>query len=194
MELWCAPISFGRERRRQMEGKRLVTQFYMLLNILLELNQNCGTCTVMSHIFQLNDAKRVLDCLKKGVKIASQVMDLGTKVQVNSHLKVTLAICLITNYHISAPGGIAEQVHLLPREGRCLGADRNDPRAHRPDQGGFAQPGGQRRGRADRQPLCQHPGTHQDPHGRGGRAQLQGLEAIKVGSVKIRVYYLEGIC
>ena len=32
--------------------------------------------------FQLNDAKRVLDCLKKGVKIASQVMDLGTKVQV----------------------------------------------------------------------------------------------------------------
>ena len=46
----------------------------------------------MSHIFQLNDAKRVLDCLKKGVKIASQVMDLGTKVQVNSHLKVTLAI------------------------------------------------------------------------------------------------------
>ena len=37
--------------------------------------------------FQLNDAKRVLDCLKKGVKIASQVMDLGTKVQVSMHPK-----------------------------------------------------------------------------------------------------------
>ncbi len=32
-------------------------------------------------VFQLRDAKRVLDCLKKGVKIAAQVMDAGTKVQ-----------------------------------------------------------------------------------------------------------------
>ena len=30
---------------------------------------------------QLRDAKRVLDCLKKGVKIASQCMDPGTKAQ-----------------------------------------------------------------------------------------------------------------
>ena len=32
-------------------------------------------------MFQLKDAKRVLDCLKKGVKIASQCMDPGTKAQ-----------------------------------------------------------------------------------------------------------------
>ena len=30
---------------------------------------------------QLRDEKRVLDCLKKGVKIASQCMDSGTKAQ-----------------------------------------------------------------------------------------------------------------
>ena len=139
------------------------------------------------HFFQLNDAKRVLDCLKKGVKIASQVMDLGTKVQVKSHLNV-LHQQYTSIVHISAPGGIAEQVHLLPGEGRRLGADRNDSGAHRPDQGGLPQPGGQRRGGADRDPLCQHPGARQDPHGRGGRAQLQGLEAI-IRSVKNLVGY-----
>ena len=32
-------------------------------------------------LFQLRDEKRVLDCLKKGVKIASQCMDSGTKAQ-----------------------------------------------------------------------------------------------------------------
>ena len=30
---------------------------------------------------QLRDEKRVMDCLKKGVKIASQCMDSGTKAQ-----------------------------------------------------------------------------------------------------------------
>jgi len=35
---------------------------------------------------QLRDAKRVLDCLKKGVKIASQCMDPGTKAQLYTEL------------------------------------------------------------------------------------------------------------
>ena len=37
-------------------------------------------------LFQLRDAKRVLDCLKKGVKIASQCMDPGTKAQLYTEL------------------------------------------------------------------------------------------------------------
>jgi hypothetical protein len=34
----------------------------------------------------LRDSKRVLDCLKKGVKIASQCMDPGTKAQLYTEL------------------------------------------------------------------------------------------------------------
>ncbi len=51
---------------------------------MLEEN-NAYNVTTLNH-FKLRDGKRVLDCLKKGVKIASQCMDPGTKAQLYTEL------------------------------------------------------------------------------------------------------------
>merc|ERR1712241_1591749 len=70
----------------------LRTQCALAASKLLKKPDQCRGVQVCSHLFwsgktktnngeELHDAKRVLDCLKKGVKIASQCMDPGTKAQ-----------------------------------------------------------------------------------------------------------------
>lgn len=70
----------------------LRTQCALAASKLLKKPDQCRGVQVCSHLFwsgktktnhgeELKDAKRVLDCLKKGVKIASQCMDAGTKAQ-----------------------------------------------------------------------------------------------------------------
>merc|ERR1711962_1266306 len=70
----------------------LRTQCALAASKLLKKPDQCRGVQVCSHLFwsgktktnngeELKDAKRVLDCLKKGVKIASQCMDPGTKTQ-----------------------------------------------------------------------------------------------------------------
>ena len=70
----------------------LRTQCALAASKLLKKPDQCRGVQVCSHLFwsgktktnngeELKDAKRVLDCLKKGVKIASQCMDPGTKAQ-----------------------------------------------------------------------------------------------------------------
>merc|ERR1712223_1614117 len=70
----------------------LRTQCALAASKLLKKPDQCRGVQVCSHLFwsgktktnngqELRDMKRVLDCLKKGVKIASQCMDSGTKAQ-----------------------------------------------------------------------------------------------------------------
>merc|ERR1719412_2461417 len=70
----------------------LRTQCALAGSKLLKKPDQCRGVMVCSHLFwtgktktndgeELRDVKRVLDCLKKGVKIASQCMDPGTKAQ-----------------------------------------------------------------------------------------------------------------
>lgn len=70
----------------------LRTQCALAASKLLKKPDQCRGVQVCSHLFwsgktktnkgeELHDQKRVLDCLKKGVKIASQCMDAGTKAQ-----------------------------------------------------------------------------------------------------------------
>jgi len=70
----------------------LRTQCALAASKLLKKPDQCRGVQVCSHLFwsgktktnngqELKDTKRVLDCLKKGVKIASQCMDPGTKTQ-----------------------------------------------------------------------------------------------------------------
>merc|ERR1712223_436873 len=70
----------------------LRTQCALAASKLLKKPDQCRGVQVCSHLFwsgktktnngeELKDEKRVLDCLKKGVKIASQCMDSGTKAQ-----------------------------------------------------------------------------------------------------------------
>jgi len=70
----------------------LRTQCALAASTLLKKPDQCRAVQVCSHLFwsgktkgeegkELRDEKRVMDCLKKGVKIASQCMDSGTKAQ-----------------------------------------------------------------------------------------------------------------
>jgi len=70
----------------------LRTQCALAASKLLKKPDQCRGVQVCSHLFwsgktrntagnELRDEKRVLDCLKKGIKIASQCMDSGTKAQ-----------------------------------------------------------------------------------------------------------------
>merc|ERR1719391_150519 len=70
----------------------LRTQCALAASKLLKKPDQCRGVQVCSHLFwsgktkntdgkELRDEKRVMDCLKKGVKIASQCMDSGTKAQ-----------------------------------------------------------------------------------------------------------------
>ena len=70
----------------------LRTQCALAASKLLKKPDQCRGVQVCSHLFwsgktknnngeELRDEKRVLDCLKKGVKIATQCMDSGTKAQ-----------------------------------------------------------------------------------------------------------------
>lgn len=95
----------------------LRTQCALAASKLLKKPDQCRGVMVCSHLFwtgktktnggkELNDAKRVLDCLKKGVKIASQVMDLGTKVQ--------LLVELLNKYIFFLEKGVASvQIEMI---------------------------------------------------------------------------------
>ena len=76
---------FGEENQEP-----LLTQCALAASKLLKKPDQCRGVAVSAHLFwsgkspkggELNDAKRVSDCLKKGVKIANQCMDSSAQVQ-----------------------------------------------------------------------------------------------------------------
>jgi len=76
---------FGEENQEP-----LLTQCALAASKLLKKPDQCRGVAVSAHLFwsgkspkggELNDAKRVTDCLKKGVKIANQCMDSSAQVQ-----------------------------------------------------------------------------------------------------------------
>ncbi|XP_012935146.1 vacuolar protein sorting-associated protein 35 [Aplysia californica] len=77
---------FGEENQEP-----LLTQCALAASKLLKKPDQCRGVSVSAHLFwsgksqakggELNDAKRVSDCLKKGVKIANQCMDSSAQVQ-----------------------------------------------------------------------------------------------------------------